>query len=100
MLLAMSCASVRIKIFLEHHKKGKKRREEKIGLSSNTMEEELEIKFKNSFCPILNFRLYFNPNCLKHRSSFIHKGVLSCLKIAIELIFAPIDRKNQHSLRK
>jgi hypothetical protein len=44
MLLAMSCVSVGIKFLLEHHKKGMKRREEKIGLSSNTMEEELEIK--------------------------------------------------------
>jgi hypothetical protein len=44
MLRAISCVSVGIKFLLEHHKKGKKRREEKLGLSSNTMEEELEIK--------------------------------------------------------
>jgi hypothetical protein len=44
MLLAMSYVSVGIKFLLEHHKKGMKRREEKISLSSNTMEEELEIK--------------------------------------------------------
>jgi len=43
MLLAMSCVSVGIKFLLKNHKKEKKR-EEKIGLSSNTMEEELEIK--------------------------------------------------------
>ena len=55
----MSCVSVGIKFLLKNHKKGKKR-EEKIGLSSNTMEEELEInKKKNTifFCPILNFIL-------------------------------------------
>jgi hypothetical protein len=44
MLLVMRCVSVGIKFLLEHHKKGKKRRKEKIGLSSKTMEEELEIK--------------------------------------------------------
>jgi hypothetical protein len=44
MLLAISCVSVGIKFLLEHHKKGKKRREEKISLSSDTMEEELENK--------------------------------------------------------
>jgi hypothetical protein len=44
MLLAMNCVSIGIKFLIEHHKKGNKRREEKIGLSSNTMEEELEIK--------------------------------------------------------
>jgi hypothetical protein len=37
MLLAMSCFSIRIKFLLKNRKKGKKR-EEKIGLSSNTME--------------------------------------------------------------
>jgi hypothetical protein len=42
LLLLMGCVSVRIKFLLGHHKKGKKRREEKIGLSSNTMEEELD----------------------------------------------------------
>jgi hypothetical protein len=59
MLLAMSCVSVGIKFLLENHKKGKKI-EEKIGLRSNTMEEELEINNKNNtrfFCHILNFRL-------------------------------------------
>jgi hypothetical protein len=44
MLLAMSRVSVGIKFLLEHRKKGKKRREKKISLNSNTMEEELEIK--------------------------------------------------------
>jgi len=47
MLLAMSCVSVGIKFLLKNHKKGKKR-EEKIGLSSNTMEEELEINKKRT----------------------------------------------------
>jgi len=47
MLLAMSCVSVGIKFLLKNHKKRKKR-EEKIGLSSNTMEEELEINKKRT----------------------------------------------------
>jgi hypothetical protein len=47
MLLEMSCVSVGIKFLLENHKKGKKR-EEKIGLSSNAMEEELEINKKRT----------------------------------------------------
>jgi len=57
MLLAMSCVSVGIKFLLKNHKKGKKR-EEKIGLSSNTMEEELEINKKEHkiFLPYSKFQ--------------------------------------------
>jgi hypothetical protein len=68
----MSCVNVEIEFLLENLKRGKKRREGKIGLSSKSNRRGAENQIKNarSFFPFLNFRIYSNQKLFKARELF------------------------------